>query len=379
MMYVIELDHLHNNRHYSPPSSVVTAPNKANPSTLKLDYTPEKVASVPRKRMRGFNRQTVDMVRKEMDEFSIWVQQAVDTMAGDDEDKRQRILAILKTKWPECLEQNLTSLECKELIDYEIKNTTLFTGAQDKAISTVILRTRNMEDENFNWIVIRTNSNSGRTIGVWGDGWVYYDFPWNSTGIEADRATLINDIPPWNGNPVVNGSTIDEFRGVINNHETITAGGRRRLSVSIDRTKIIAGGTYTLNYTDTSGPPDSPTAAAQLDAFLSSSKVIGAAGVRNLGPWNCKGLSGVSCCAKIKHSVRDKDVHGKAVQCWIEPFTATLLTKKLCEEDLTKVCIYERHDGKVVRCDDIDIMVYFLLLSCLFCLPLKKNSQLCTP
>jgi len=175
MMYVIELDHLHN-RH-SPPSSVMTTPNnKANPSTLKLDYTPEKVA-VPRKRMRGFNRQTVDMVRKEIDEFSIWVQQAVDTMAGDDEVKRQRILAILKTKWPECLEQNLTSLECKELIDYEIKNTTLFTGAQDKSISTVILRTRNMEDENFNWIVIRTNSNSGRTIGVWGDGWVYYDFP----------------------------------------------------------------------------------------------------------------------------------------------------------------------------------------------------------
>ena len=117
-------------------------------------------------------------------------------------------------------------------------------------------------------------------------------------------------------------------------------------------TKIIAGGTYTLNYTEGSGPPDSPTAALQLDAFLSSSKVIGAEGVRNLGPWNCKGLSGVSCCAKIKHSVRDKDVHGKAVQCWIEPFTATLLTKKLCEEDLTKVCIYERHDGKVVRCCD---------------------------
>src|SRR6056300_761080 len=54
MMYVIELDHLHN-RH-SPPSSVMTAlTNKANPSTLKLDYTPEKkVAVPPRKRMRGF-------------------------------------------------------------------------------------------------------------------------------------------------------------------------------------------------------------------------------------------------------------------------------------------------------------------------------------
>ena len=101
----------------------MTSRNKENPSTLKLEYTPEKVvAAVPRKRMRGFTRQSVDMVRKEIDEFSIWVQQAFDTMAGDDEDKRQRILAILKTKRPECLEQNLTSLECKELIDYEIKN-----------------------------------------------------------------------------------------------------------------------------------------------------------------------------------------------------------------------------------------------------------------
>ena len=191
-----------------------------------------------------------------------------------------------------------------------------------------------MEDDNYNYVVIRTNSDSGRTTGVWQDGWVYYNFSWNSTGIEAEEEVQ-KEIPPWNGNPNPQGAaTIDEFRGNSN----IESG--RRLA-QIDRSKIIAGGTYTLNYTDT------PAAATSLDSFLSTPKTIGNAGPRNIGPWYCKGLSGVSCCAKIKHSVRDKDVHGKAVQCWIEPYTNGLLTKKLCEEDLTKVCIYEAHDGSV--------------------------------
>ena len=48
-------------------------------------------------------------------------------------------------------------------------------------------------------------------------------------------------------------------------------------------------------------------------------------------------------------------MHGKAVQCWIEPYTSGLLTKKLCEEDLTKVCIYEAHDGSVYRILDTAI------------------------
>lgn len=197
-----------------------------------------------------------------------------------------------------------------------------------------ILHTRSEFDDNYNYVVIRTNAESGRTVGVWQDGYVYYDFAWNSTGIEADGEAQ-RQIPAWNGNAYVNGSTIDEFLSVASEE------GRRL--AQIDRTKIIAGGNYFLNYTD------SPTAAANLDSFLSTPKAVGAAGPRNLGPWNCKGLSGLSCCSKIKHSVRDADVHGKAIQCWIEPFTGTLLTKKLCEDDLTKICIYETHDGKVVR------------------------------
>ena len=242
----------------------------------------------------------------------------------------RQLLAILKTKWPECIEQNLTSLQCKALIDNEIQHTDLFTGGVDKAIITVVLHTRTEMDDNYNYVVIRTNEESGRTAGVWQDSWVYYDFTWNSTGIEADEAAQ-TDIPPWNGNPSPSGATIDEFRGVVIG---------RRLA-QIDRTKIIAGGNYLLNYTD------APSAAANLDTFLSTPKTVGAAGPRNLGPWNCQGLTGVSCCSKIKHSVRDEDENGKAIQCWIEPFTSGLMTKKICEEDLTKVCIYETHDGKV--------------------------------
>ena len=59
-------------------------------------------------------------------------------------------------------------------------------------------------DDNYNYVVIRTNEESGRTAGVWQDGWVYYDFTWNSTGIEADVEAQ-TDIPPWNGNPSPSG------------------------------------------------------------------------------------------------------------------------------------------------------------------------------
>ena len=83
-----------------------------------------------------------------------------------------QLLAILKTKWPECIDDNLTALQCKALIDNEIQNTELFTGPVDKAIQTVILHTRTVEDDNYNYVVIRTNADSGRTTGVWQDGWV---------------------------------------------------------------------------------------------------------------------------------------------------------------------------------------------------------------
>jgi len=59
----------------------------------------------------------------------------------------------------------------------------------------------------------------------------------------------------------------------------------------------------------------------------------------------------------IKHDVRDADERGNAIQCWIEETGAAggPLTRRTCEHDITKVCIYEKYDGHVLR---VPILAY---------------------
>ena len=123
--------------------------------------------------------------------------------------------------------------------------------------------------------------------------------------------------------------------GEVNNEE-------KRL-LPAETTHIIAGGHYPSNATN------DPAREAYFEASMTEPSPTITPGERSLGPWDCYGLSGVSCCAMIKHQVRDADVNGKAIQCWIEPQTGehAVLTKVKCEEDLTKICIYENVDGLV--------------------------------
>ena len=87
---------------------------------------------------------------------------------------QQQFLAILKTRWPECVNDGLTSSECKDLVDNEIQSTNLFTD-NDKDITTHILHTRSLLDTTYNAVVIRVVEGSGRVVGVYRDGLVYYD------------------------------------------------------------------------------------------------------------------------------------------------------------------------------------------------------------
>eukprot|EP00984_Skeletonema_dohrnii_P017316 scaffold7864_cov122-Skeletonema_dohrnii-CCMP3373.AAC.6 len=88
-----------------------------------------------------------DAQTKEMNEFTAWAQEATNDIG--DEVQRQRLLAILKTKWPECIEQNLTSLQCKALIDNdEIEHIESFTEAVDRAISTEMDDNHNFASRN---------------------------------------------------------------------------------------------------------------------------------------------------------------------------------------------------------------------------------------
>ena len=50
-------------------------------------------------------------------------------------------------------------------------------------------------------------------------------------------------------------------------------------------------------------------------------------GERNIGPFDCRGLTGFGCCLLVKHSVRDADVDGRAIQCWLEYHPSTCKDK----------------------------------------------------
>lgn len=320
----------------------------------------------------------------EVEKFRGWVEDRANNFSSE---QKRRFLAILKTKWPECVDDKRTSDDCKSIIEYEIANTNLFTE-NDKLITVHVLHIRSEVDDLYNAVVIRTNEVTGRVAGVYNDGMVYYDFPWNGTGVEATEEEQ-KAIPPVNGLEV-QGSTIDKFmvdptaearkldtpedafatpgetstqetasnevittaesrklRGEIvtksNNNILFDSSllSRRHLAQKYSRNELIAGGNYHLNYTDANQASD------KLDTFLATPVPLEpTAGSRSIGPWDCRGLTGVSCCAMIKHSVRDHDEQDNAVQCWVETISG-LLTVKTCEDDLSKICIYETYDGKV--------------------------------
>ena len=187
---------------------------------------------------------------------------------------------------------------------------------------------------------------------------------WDSAGTEANE-TKQRDIPHVNGY-WVRGSTIDEFmmieqeqRRLMNSVRNIDEQrrldsllSRSRRLIQYNTTELIAGGSYHLNYTN------DPAYQEVVDTALSTPKSIAPAGNRTLGPWNCQGLTGISCCSMIKHEVRDADIHGNALQCWIEQWGGDgcllksggggcLLTKGLCEASINMICIYETSDGMV--------------------------------
>ena len=68
-------------------------------------------------------------------------------------------------------------------------------------------------------------------------------------------------------------------------------------------------------------------------------------GDRQVGPWDCSGMSGVDCCLMIKHEVRDIDEHNHAIQCYLDYQPGT---QKYYEQQYnSRVRIFENHEGKV--------------------------------
>jgi len=297
---------------------------------------------------------------KEVDKFAGWVNEKASSF---DEDQRHRFLAILKTKWPECVVLSWSALQCKNHIDQQIQSSFYFSG-EDKNLKTEIMNLRSEYDDTYNTVVIRTNGTTGLTSGTASsnyDGMVSYDFSWDSSGQEATesqqkRIPYVNLGEETGGKlKVLQGATVDEFRGGVGARRLAWAenGGRKLNGHVYNTSAIIAGGIYDMAY------QDDPVDKLRLDDKLSEAPVVNSdPNARNIGPWDCSGLTGVSCCAMIKHDVRDSDKQGSAIQCWVEeddPDEEPLVTQLTCEHDLTKICIYSKkfsHTAAAMVIDD---------------------------
>ena len=88
---------------------------------------------------------------------------------------------------------------------------------------------------------------------------------------------------------------------------------------------------------------------AKLQVELSTNVTIETQGSRSIGPFNCTGLTGHSCCLMIKHKVRDSDLSGRAIQCYLDYQPDTIKHKALLNSRGKKVFIFQNHNGKVSK------------------------------
>ena len=82
-----------------------------------------------------------------------------------------KLLEVTKEAWPECVQNHLTALECKDFIDNEIYE--LFTE-RDQYVRSIIIGKRTKGDKWYNAVVIMMND-ADMVMGRDGDGLVYYD------------------------------------------------------------------------------------------------------------------------------------------------------------------------------------------------------------
>jgi hypothetical protein len=65
-------------------------------------------------------------------------------------------------------------------------------------------------------------------------------------------------------------------------------------------------------------------------------------GTRQVGPWDCQGLTEVQCCDLIQADVPDQDVNGKYIDCWFsESFYKDPFTKRLAK------IFFDKATGKI--------------------------------
>mmetsp|Transcript_19641 Transcript_19641/g.38850 ORF Transcript_19641/g.38850 Transcript_19641/m.38850 type:complete len:281 (+) Transcript_19641:184-1026(+) len=240
----------------------------------------------------------------------------------DDMTHHERMMVIKKFTWPECVTEHLTSIECKELIDYDIL--TLNTGV-DVTMRSVIIPKRAEDQMWYNSVVIPLEDND-LVAGRDNNGIIYYDFVWHSTGFPAteehDAYIPMVEVDPETLQTVhVSGASL----------EGVLAGTDSR---------PIAGGNYDPSAQSTIVGQEKLAKALEAESVVEE-------GDRILGPWDCSGMTGIDCCLMIKHEVRDIDHQNNAIQCYLDYKPGTL--KYYEQQYASRVRIFETHDGHVAE------------------------------
>jgi len=252
-------------------------------------------------------------------------------------EERQRRLAVGKSVWPRCVTQRMSAIQCKELIDQEILS---FNTDTDRFVRTIIVGKRNENDPLSNAVVLLMDDND-RVKGRDGDGLVRYDFEWSGSGNEATRYQQ-RKIPPIVATEVKEEPTLDSVE--IRIVPLRVLGASTYDAINLYSTAPISGGVETLG-----AETNTAEGEAKLQAALAETATIEQSGKRSIGPFDCSGMTGHSCCLMIKHKVRDSDRKGRAIQCYLDYHEDTEKHKALLNARGKKVFIFENHKGMISK------------------------------
>eukprot|EP00986_Skeletonema_menzelii_P018418 scaffold26637_cov220-Skeletonema_menzelii.AAC.3 len=228
----------------------------------------------------------------------------------------------------------MSAIQCKTLIDVEVLQLNT-----DRFIRTIIVGKRAENDPLSNSVVLLLDDDN-MVKGKNGDGLVYYDFKWDGSGNEATRyqqrkiPEIVANETTWEGSWTIEWNMVPIRTLGVTTHEAVYG----------SYTTLISGGVKTAGI-----EADTVEGETKLTAALSESATIEQAGKRTIGPFDCSGMTGHSCCLMIKHKVRDSDKKGRAIQCYTDYREDTEKHKALINSRGKKIFIFENHKGRISK------------------------------
>lgn len=195
----------------------------------------------------------------------------------------------------------MSAIQCKQLIDEEVLQ---YNTHADQFIRKIKIGTRAENDPLSNSVVILLDDNN-MVKGKNGDGMIYFDFMWDGSGNEATRyqqrkiPKIVANETAWS----VEWNIVPIRQLGPTTHEATHGYSRAP----------ICGGVMTLGTEE-----DTYQGEVKLEQALSKTTNIELPGRRSIGPFDCSGMTGRSCCMMIKHKVPDSDKKGRAIQCYTD-------------------------------------------------------------